>query len=76
MKEYFILVDVVRGMGDPGKPATFVRIQLKDARGCRPAATTATDSTPARSYMKNYKNVLAGVRAFTRYRDELERRVN
>ncbi len=76
MKRYFIHVDVAPGMGDPGKPATFVRLQLKDERGTRPGPKPATPNHPARMYMQNYKSASAGVRAFTHYRDELEGLVN
>lgn len=76
MKRYFICVDVAPGMADPGQPATYVRVQLKDNRGTRPGPRPATLNHPARVYVKNYKNALAGVRHFDRYRDELERLVN
>ena len=69
MKEYFIHVDYLKSLDR-------VRVQLKDARGTRPGARAATENTPARVYVKYYRSTLQGVRLFTKYRAELERRVN
>jgi len=69
MKRYFILVDYNRA-------SDTVRIQLRDSRGTRPGPRPATESYPAREYVKYYRNAKAGVTAFTRYREELERLVN
>ena len=69
MKEYFIHVDYMPAIDR-------IRVQLKDSRGTRPGWRGATDSTPERVYVKYYKSTVNGVRHFTRYRAELERRVN
>lgn len=69
MKYYFILVDYNRA-------SDTVRVQLRDTRGNRPGPTPAGEVYPARVYVKYYRNAKAGVAAFTRYREELERIVN
>ncbi len=69
MKEYFIHVDYMPALNR-------VRVQLKDARGTRPGARVATDNTPARVYVNYYRSTVQGVRHFTRYRAELEGRLN
>ena len=68
-RQYFIKADYM-----PNIKRT--RVQLVDEYGTRPGATTATETTPARVYVKYYKNTVVGVKAFTKYRRELERRVN
>lgn len=69
MKNYFIHVDYM-----PVLDRT--RVQLKDERGTRPGMRVATETTPERVYVKYYRSVVQGVRHFTRYRDELEGRIN
>ena len=66
VKRFFIHVDYMGGAFNR------VRVQLKDEYGTRPGALVANNLHPARVYVKYYKNAKAGVRAFTRYRDELE----
>jgi len=53
-----------------------IQVQLIDEYGTRPGAKPATETIPARVYVKYYKNPVVGVRAFTKYRNELERLVN
>lgn len=69
MREYFIKCRYVENLG-------MWWFQLNDSRGTRPAATPATDSTPARVYSKRYRSLKVGARNFTKYRNELERRMN
>lgn len=68
-RQYFIKADYMPA-------ADCIRVQLIDQYGTRPGATPATETTPARVYVKYYKNPVVGVRAFTKYRRELERRMN
>ncbi len=68
-RQYFIKADFMSNID-------CTRVQLVDEYGTRPGATTATETTPARTYVKYYRNTVVGVRAFTKYRNELERRVN
>ena len=69
MKRFFILVNYNRA-------SDTVRVQLLDNRGTRPGPRPAGENYPAREYVKYYRNAKAGVTAFTRYREELERIVN
>ena len=68
-RTYFIKADYIANIDR-------IRVQLIDEYGTRPGATVATETTPARVYVKYYKNTVVGVRAFTKYRAELERRRN
>lgn len=67
VKRFSIHVDYMGGAFDR------VRVQLKDEYGVRPGALVANSLHPARVYVRYYKNAKAGVRVFTRYREELER---
>lgn len=68
-KQYFIKADFMPSLNR-------TRVQLVDEYGTRPGAKVATETIPARVYVKYYKNTVVGVRAFTKYRNELERLVN
>ena len=69
MKRYFIKVRWVVNLG-------VWWFQLIDSRGTRPGPKPATESTPARVYSKRYRSLKVGSKNFTRYREELERRMN
>lgn len=68
-KQFFIKADYM-----PNIDRT--RVQIVDENGTRPGAKVATETIPARVYVKYYKNTVVGVRAFTKYRNELERLAN
>ncbi len=68
-RQYFIKADYIPNIDR-------VRVQLIDEYGTRPGARPAGETMPARTYVKYYRNAVVGVRAFTKYRAELERLVN
>lgn len=69
VKRYYIKADFMPALNR-------TRVQLIDEYGTRPGAKVATETIPARTYVKYYKNAVVGVRAFTKYRNELERLAN